>query len=46
MNLLISKFGKFWRVITEDRRSGIVERLFVPNKVLEFIRHYLQERKP
>jgi len=46
MNLLISKFGKFWRVVTEDRKSGIVERLFLPSKVVSFIKYYLQEKKP
>ena len=42
---MISKFGNFWRLVTEDLKDGIVERVFVPGVVLKFLLHYLRSNK-
>jgi hypothetical protein len=45
VKVILSKFGKFWRMVTEDSKDGTVERVFVPSALLTFLLHYLRSGK-
>lgn len=40
--MIISKFGTFWRMVTEDSKDGTVERVFVPSVIVKFLLYYLK----
>jgi len=45
VKVIISQLGNFWRVVTTDRSSGTVERLFVPAKIVQFLLNYLRKNR-
>lgn len=45
MKVIISRVGHYWRMVTEDSTRGIVERVFVPSRVIQFLLSYLKGKR-
>jgi hypothetical protein len=43
--VIISRVGNFWRMVTEDKKDGTVERVFVPSVIIKFLLHYLKDKR-